>query len=306
MSTLHELKPSLVLRADPKFRRTHRATLDEIVRRSLLTGQRVNEVRHLYVDDLNLSDVGALSQFTRLEKLFIAIQSAVVIPPLSGLKALRTVYLKVACGVDISPFTLAPNIDDLSLAVDRDFDFKQLEGFPPLRRLRIRYSNRPATNQDISDPLAGTNWLQRHTDLRTLFINDTICHSLRGINQLSELEELSVFDVNLPDLCELEGCRLLRTLSFGLEQPSDLSVLATLANLESLFICGDLQNLRLDPIARNERIREVKILSSPCPDLSPIIASPFPRKLTAFKSSLPKDALRDLRSARHITTIFPK
>jgi hypothetical protein len=306
MATLHELNPSLILRSDPRFNQSVPATLGEIVRKSILKGQDINEIKCMRAGDLNLSDLGMLIEFVKLEELSIAIQDGVAIPPLSVLTSLRKVSLQATGGVDLSPVALAPNIKSLTLMVDQGFETEQLASFAALQSLKIIGRDRSEPKLKFDDPFAGATWLQKQSNLKELYVSGTICHSLKGFQGLKELEELSIHDVDVGDFDALQDCRSLRSLNFGLMRPSDLSALARLTELESLHLFGDLQDLRIDPVARNDSTRELTICSSACPDLSALLASPVERELIVFKSSLPEKVLEELKSARQITVKFPK
>ena len=190
--------------------------------------ERFTNIRHLDLNNPNLSDLGPIGELRKLEYLDIdnGARRIFDLSPLSNLTELRFLDLDGQPYTDISPLASLNQIEELWLAGNPAItDLSPLGDKPTLKRLLMYNGN-----------LASLPSFQNVPNLEYLDVSGSGVQSLAGIENLTSLAELNANWNQINDLSPLNGLSNLSILHLEGNQIQSLNALENIQNLTHLNV----------------------------------------------------------------------
>ncbi|PHR96065.1 MAG: hypothetical protein COA78_29235 [Blastopirellula sp.] len=212
------------------------------------TGEQLND---------DLTDIGLLSDFTKLKTLQIYAPQLTDLSPLADLKELEELSISVPKVTDIGPLAKLENLVELDIRGENITDISPLAGLTNLKQLDIA-----GTKFSDLAPLSGLKKLEYlNISYREFSYRDLLHKQITDITPLAELTNLIVLEMSNTDVSDISPLANLKNL-VELEMSntiiSDLSPLSGLTNLERLFISGR-TDTDLFPLAKLTKLKELYI-----------------------------------------------
>ncbi|AEE54358.1 COR domain-containing protein [Haliscomenobacter hydrossis] len=162
----------------------------------------------------NLSDIGLLSSFVNLKKLYLSNTKVSDLSPLSTLVQLNTLYISNTKVINLNPLSPLVKLYRLEFSNNHISDLSTLIFLVNLHRLEF-------FNTQVSDlsPLASL------LNLNTLYMSDTKVYDLSPLASLINLNVLEINNTQISDLSALDSMFHLNTLNISNTKVSDLSPL---------------------------------------------------------------------------------
>ncbi len=193
--------------------------------RNLQALSELENLKELYLDNSELSDISALAGFTSLTLLSLDYNQISDISPLSQLSSLNILSLESNQISDISPLADLQSLNTLSLWGNQISDISPLADLHSLNSLSL-------SENQISDisPLAGLH------SLNTLYLWENQISDISPLAGLHSLNSLSLWENQISDISPLAGLTSLKILDITMNQISDISPLERLTSLKILSL----------------------------------------------------------------------
>jgi Leucine-rich repeat (LRR) protein len=234
-----------------------------IAHEMILAGRTPPSTWYPWIDQLEfrgkeLTDLAPLSGLTALRTLYLSGTQVSDLAPLAGLSALQWLSLNGTQVSDLAPLAGLSALQWLFLDVTQVSDLAPLSGLSALQRLYLN-------STQVSDlaPLSGLNALQ------TLSLSGTQVSDLAPLAGLNSLQTLSLGGTRVSDLAPLAGLNSLQTLSLDRTQVSDLAPLAGLNALQTLSL-DRTQVSDLAPLAGLNALQTLSLDRTQVSDLAPL------------------------------------
>ena len=273
-----------------------------------ITIEEMETLTLLVADDKGISDLRGLEYAIKLQRIELRRNSITNLSPLVKLTRLNNIKLRGNKVSDVTPLAGLLNLDWLGLEDNEITDLVPLKGLIKLRGVGL--DNNPIS--DVS-PLGKLHSLENlHalktniTDFSTLagaprlrrinFSGDKFVTKLPSVAGLKGLKFLHITDCAISDISGLEELTQLETLSLQHNSISDLSPLTTLKNLTHLHLNSNvisdishligltrLEELRLDnnlisdvsPLAGLTNLKRLNLRNNAISDFSPLEELPY-------------------------------
>jgi len=244
------------------------------------------DAAELNLSGLGITDISAITAFTRLEKLDLGDNKITDISPLVELPALKWLCIRNNAVEDINPLLSLGSMEFLDADNNQISDISVLEYLPHLREVRL--NNNPLKS---GKPLSGL------AELKRLWLAGTDLHDddLDDLMKLTALEELNLKDNKsisagkldalkkaLPN-CEISHDELLYSIRFGDREffadakqitavsmdITDLTGLEKFTELQLLDLGGN-HITDLSPLRELSALTELRLSGSSVSDLAPL------------------------------------
>ncbi|EGQ1178488.1 LPXTG cell wall anchor domain-containing protein, partial [Listeria monocytogenes] len=183
-------------------------------------------LRELYLNEDNISDISPLANLTKMYSLNLgANHNLSDLSPLSNMTGLNYLTVTESKVKDVTPIANLTDLYSLSL------NYNQIEDISPLASLTSLHYFTAYVNQ-ITDITPVANM----TRLNSLKIGNNKITDLSPLANLSQLTWLEIGTNQISDINAVKDLTKLKMLNVGSNQISDISVLNNLSQLNSLFL----------------------------------------------------------------------
>ncbi len=188
--------------------------------------QNLTNLRELYLNEDNISDISPLANLTKMYSLNLgANHNLSDLSPLSNMTGLNYLTVTESKVKDVTPIANLTDLYSLSL------NYNQIEDISPLASLTSLHYFTAYVNQ-ITDITPVANM----TRLNSLKIGNNKITDLSPLANLSQLTWLEIGTNQISDINAVKDLTKLKMLNVGSNQISDISVLNNLSQLNSLFL----------------------------------------------------------------------
>lgn len=224
---------------DSVLRATVREAL-ELPTQTPLAKKHMLQLDSFWAQDKGISDITGLELAINLRELYLSQNPIADLGPLANLTALKSLHLWTVSSPNTPPLDLRPletliNLEELSLGNSRISDIS------PLAEL---------------------------TKLRELYLSHNNIKNIQLLSGLTELRTLSIEGNLITDFTPLPGTSLIE-LDLSNTSITDLHPLATLINLEALFLVGNGIS-DISPLAGLMKLRHLDLSNNKISDISPL------------------------------------
>ncbi|EAG7123254.1 LPXTG cell wall anchor domain-containing protein, partial [Listeria monocytogenes] len=186
----------------------------------------LTNLRELYLNEDNISDISPLANLTKMYSLNLgANHNLSDLSPLSNMTGLNYLTVTESKVKDVTPIANLTDLYSLSL------NYNQIEDISPLASLTSLHYFTAYVNQ-ITDITPVANM----TRLNSLKIGNNKITDLSPLANLSQLTWLEIGTNQISDINAVKDLTKLKMLNVGSNQISDISVLNNLSQLNSLFL----------------------------------------------------------------------
>ena len=196
--------------------------------------------------DVQIKDISALSNLTKLQKLNLSRNLFSDISVLSSLTDLTELVIEYVQFSDISPLANLSKLEKLKLDGNQISDISALANLSKLEKLEIEHNQ-------ISD-ISALSGLKNLTELK-LYYNQI--SDISPISNLTNLTLLELYQNQISDISALGGLTNLKRLVLDVNQIRDISSLSNLTNLTELYLSGN----RIDDLSALSGLTALENLS---------------------------------------------
>ncbi|PHR94656.1 MAG: hypothetical protein COA78_31935 [Blastopirellula sp.] len=229
------------------------------------TGEQLND---------DLTDIGLLSDFTKLKTLQIYAPQLTDLSPLADLKELEELELYVPKVTDIGPLAKLENLVELDLRGEKITDISPLSSLTKLKKLDIA-----GTSLSDLSPLSDLKNLE-YLDISHGVLSQSQITDITPLAELTNLIVLEMSNTDISDISPVANLSKLVELEMSNTIISDLSPLSGLTNIERLFISGR-TDTDLYPLTKLTKLKELYIFDRVIA-FSPLTGFDNPGNLTSF------------------------
>ncbi len=237
----------------------------------------------------DLIDTSPIAQATKTKKLELYVENdrQADLKPLRNLPHLKELTMQLRHEADLSPIGELKDLENLSLigadCNDKDkndlvFDVSFLKNMPNLKELYVCIKTIGLDSFASLTSLRVLSWQDeaakidyssvRHLkDLREFYTTDRRFTSLKGFEELRNLEKIDISGTAVSDLTPIQGLRKIRELVIGGTAVTDLSPLADWGRIYSLGIFGT-QIRDLSPLSKIRYLGTLYAEDTPITDYS--------------------------------------
>ncbi|MBD8349289.1 leucine-rich repeat domain-containing protein [Dysgonomonas sp. HGC4] len=214
------------------------------------------ELKSLYLDGTDISDLSVLKQINKLTSLRISSDTPIDISGLTALTQMLDLDLSIRHLSDISVLKSLVNLNSLRLYRNHLSDISPLKQLKQLKQLEIEDN----LVENIY-PLIGLK------QLNSLILRENLITDISPLQQLHQLTYLDLDENPISDISYLSRLTQLTSLSLSNNKISNISPLKRLINLTSLYL-GRNQISDISPLSDLDQLTDLYIDSNEIDDIS--------------------------------------
>jgi hypothetical protein len=262
------------------------------------------------IDGLSTIDLAPLSSMVNIQELNLFSSKLTDLSPISGLVELKTLNMKSVPIRDLTPIAGLTLVESLDVTDTEANDLLPLKGMRALRELGIDAKQAPSlgvlskirslrTLRIIDQRPVDLSSVGKLPNLESLFIWGPPTLDLSPLGNLSKLKKLQVSGLGFNTLSTVEGIEALGNLSdlqeltLGQIQVSDLSFVGNLTSLKELNI-GMMPVSSVEALRRLTALKKLSLNMTNVVDISPLLDLPSLSNLSILRTPARADVLTEL------------
>jgi len=265
------------------------AALEKIIRRAVgkpegeVTEADLEKVTSLTLQansDYQITDVGPLANFTKLEYLYLTGAHLTDVSPLAKLTQLKSLILFSDKITDVSSLARLVQLEALYLDGNQLTDVSALAKLVRLKKLGLNGNKLTDVSplakltqlEELSllgNKLTDVSALAKLTQMERLGLEANQLTDVTHLTNLTKLQKLSLYNNQLTDISALAGLTRLEKLGLYGNKLANLKGLADMAHLKELSLGGN-KLTDVSALGKLEQLEELSLNANQITDLSPL------------------------------------